>query len=119
LHFFFSFSSLTDGALLANSSSSSLSRFCFQSPTGRLCDGFSFGLFPFFLSKFPFALFPLVGTMTTAAASPAAAADAAPAASAPATRPTRPDENAFKEALAKAEKEHKAAMDKFVCPAVL
>ncbi|EGR51963.1 uncharacterized protein TRIREDRAFT_74797 [Trichoderma reesei QM6a] len=51
--------------------------------------------------------------MTTAAASPAAAADAAPAASAPATRPTRPDENAFKEALAKAEKEHKAAMDKF------
>ncbi|PTB70731.1 hypothetical protein BBK36DRAFT_1175327 [Trichoderma citrinoviride] len=51
--------------------------------------------------------------MTTAAASPAPAADAAPAASAPAARPTRPDENAFKEALAKAEKEHKAAMDKF------
>ncbi|KAL7806516.1 hypothetical protein V8C44DRAFT_338800 [Trichoderma aethiopicum] len=50
--------------------------------------------------------------MTTAAASPAPAADAAPAASAPATRPTRPDENAFKEALAKAEKEHKASMDK-------
>ncbi|KAH0496908.1 hypothetical protein TgHK011_004249 [Trichoderma gracile] len=51
--------------------------------------------------------------MTTAAASPAPAADAAPAATAPATRPTRPDENAFKEALAKAEKEHKASMDKF------
>ncbi|KAL7823041.1 hypothetical protein V8C26DRAFT_388524 [Trichoderma gracile] len=51
--------------------------------------------------------------MTTAAASPAPAADAAPAAAAPATRPTRPDENAFKEALAKAEKEHKASMDKF------
>ncbi|KAL6881192.1 hypothetical protein J3F83DRAFT_721382 [Trichoderma novae-zelandiae] len=45
--------------------------------------------------------------MTTAAATPAPAADAAPAA-----RPTRPDENAFKEALAKAEKEHKASMDK-------
>ncbi|KAH6607573.1 nuclear segregation bfr1 [Trichoderma cornu-damae] len=32
-------------------------------------------------------------------------------AAAPAARPTRPDENAFKEELAKAEKEHKAAMD--------
>lgn len=32
-----------------------------------------------------------------------------------ATRPTRPDENAFKEELAKAEKAHKASMDKLVC----
>lgn len=47
-------------------------------------------------------------------AAPAAAA--APAAdSAPSTRPTRPDENVFKQELAKAEKEHKASMDKFVC----
>ncbi|KKO99722.1 hypothetical protein THAR02_08174 [Trichoderma harzianum] len=45
-------------------------------------------------------------------AAPAAAA--APAAdSAPSTRPTRPDENVFKQELAKAEKEHKASMDKF------
>lgn len=32
----------------------------------------------------------------------------------PTTRPTRPDENAFKEALAKAEKAHKASMDQLV-----
>ncbi|KAL6795333.1 hypothetical protein V8C43DRAFT_298868 [Trichoderma afarasin] len=45
-------------------------------------------------------------------AAPAAAA--APAAdSAPSTRPTKPDENVFKQELAKAEKEHKASMDKF------
>ncbi|KAL7957523.1 hypothetical protein V8C34DRAFT_285439 [Trichoderma compactum] len=45
-------------------------------------------------------------------AAPAAAA--APGAdSAPSTRPTRPDENVFKQELAKAEKEHKASMDKF------
>ncbi|PNP52094.1 hypothetical protein THARTR1_07303 [Trichoderma harzianum] len=45
-------------------------------------------------------------------AAPAAAA--APAAdSAPSARPTRPDENVFKQELAKAEKEHKASMDKF------
>ncbi|KAL7789053.1 hypothetical protein V8C37DRAFT_220868 [Trichoderma ceciliae] len=42
-----------------------------------------------------------------------AAVPAPPAASAPAARPTRPDENVFKEELAKAEKEHKASMDKF------
>jgi hypothetical protein len=46
-------------------------------------------------------------------------AETAPAAalaaeSASNTRPTRPDENAFKEQLAKAEKEHKASMDKLV-----
>lgn len=46
----------------------------------------------------------------------APAATAAPAAdSAPSTRPTKPDENVFKQELAKAEKEHKASMDKFVC----
>ncbi|KAL3953437.1 hypothetical protein ACCO45_011393 [Purpureocillium lilacinum] len=45
-------------------------------------------------------------------------AETAPAPQAPAaestqtTRPTRPDENVFKEALAKAEKAHKASMDK-------
>ena len=33
----------------------------------------------------------------------------------PKTRPTRPDENAFKEELAKAEKAHKASMDRLVC----
>ncbi|RFU77852.1 nuclear segregation bfr1 [Trichoderma arundinaceum] len=42
-----------------------------------------------------------------------AAAPAPAAASAPAARPTRPDENVFKQELAKAEKEHKASMDKF------
>ncbi|UNI21590.1 multicopy suppressor of BFA (Brefeldin A) [Purpureocillium takamizusanense] len=42
-----------------------------------------------------------------------AAAPQAPAAeSTQSTRPTRPDENAFKEALVKAEKAHKASMDK-------
>ncbi|KAL7950190.1 hypothetical protein V8C42DRAFT_309726 [Trichoderma barbatum] len=46
--------------------------------------------------------------MAAPAAAPAPAADAAPAA-----RPTRPDENVFKQELAKAEKEHKASMDKF------
>ncbi|KAH7328313.1 hypothetical protein B0I35DRAFT_403704 [Stachybotrys elegans] len=40
-----------------------------------------------------------------------AATTPAPAA-APAVRPTKPDENAFKEELAKAEKAHKAAMDR-------
>lgn len=30
------------------------------------------------------------------------------------TRPTKPDENAFKEALAKAEKDHKVSMDHLV-----
>ncbi|KAL6896514.1 hypothetical protein GGI43DRAFT_122428 [Trichoderma evansii] len=43
----------------------------------------------------------------------AVAAPAAEAAPAPNARPTRPDEKVFKEELAKAEKEHKAAMDKF------
>lgn len=47
--------------------------------------------------------------MAAPAAAPAPAADSAPAA-----RPTKPDENVFKEELAKAEKEHKASMDKFV-----
>lgn len=43
------------------------------------------------------------------------AAAAAPAADTSAnTRPTRPDENVFKQELAKAEKAHKAAMDRFV-----
>ncbi|UKZ73848.1 hypothetical protein TrVFT333_001501 [Trichoderma virens FT-333] len=46
--------------------------------------------------------------MAAPAAAPAPAADAAPT-----TRPTRPDENVFKQELAKAEKEHKASMDKF------
>jgi len=47
-------------------------------------------------------------------------AETAPVPQAPAaestqtTRPTRPDENVFKEALAKAEKAHKASMDKLV-----
>lgn len=49
----------------------------------------------------------------------AVAAPAAEAAPAPSTRPTRPDEKIFKEELAKAEKEHKASMDKFVCAAWL
>lgn len=49
----------------------------------------------------------------------AVAAPAAEAAPAPNTRPTRPDEKIFKEELAKAEKEHKASMDKFVCAACL
>jgi hypothetical protein len=31
------------------------------------------------------------------------------------TRPSKPDEAAFKVALANAEKEHKASMDKLVC----
>lgn len=48
---------------------------------------------------------------TMAAAVAAPAAEAAPA---PNARPTRPDEKIFKEELAKAEKEHKASMDKFV-----
>ncbi|PTB45554.1 hypothetical protein M441DRAFT_320293 [Trichoderma asperellum CBS 433.97] len=43
----------------------------------------------------------------------AVAAPAAEAAPAPSVRPTRPDEKVFKEELAKAEKEHKASMDKF------
>ncbi|KAM0458285.1 hypothetical protein ACHAO4_003013 [Trichoderma viride] len=43
----------------------------------------------------------------------AVAAPAVEAAPAPNTRPTRPDEKIFKEELAKAEKEHKASMDKF------
>lgn len=30
-------------------------------------------------------------------------------------RPTRPDEKVFNEALAKAEKDHKASMDRLVC----
>lgn len=47
------------------------------------------------------------------------AAPAAEAAPAPGARPTRPDEKIFKEELAKAEKEHKASMDKFVCVAWL
>jgi hypothetical protein len=51
-------------------------------------------------------------------AAPAVAA-APEAAAAPTGRPTRPDENIFKEELAKAEKEHKASMDKFVCVAFL
>ena len=47
-------------------------------------------------------------------------AETAPVPQAPAaestqtTRPTRPDENVFKEALAKAEKAHKASMDKLM-----
>lgn len=49
----------------------------------------------------------------------AVAAPAVEAAPAPNTRPTRPDEKIFKEELAKAEKEHKASMDKFVCAARL
>lgn len=53
---------------------------------------------------------------TMAAAVAAPAVEAAPA---PNTRPTRPDEKIFKEELAKAEKEHKASMDKFVCAARL
>lgn len=32
------------------------------------------------------------------------------------TRPTKPDENVFKEELAKAEKDHKSSMDKLVWP---
>jgi uncharacterized coiled-coil DUF342 family protein len=48
---------------------------------------------------------------TTTAAAPAPAADnAAPAA---ATRPTKPDDNAFKADLAKLEKEHKESMERF------
>ena len=58
-----------------------------------------------------------MATETATAAAPAAApAKAAAAADAPAhaVRPTRPDENAFKEALAKAEKDHKGSMDRLV-----
>ena len=44
---------------------------------------------------------------TQAAPVPAADANAT-------TRPTRPDENVFKEELAKAEKAHKASMDRLV-----
>ncbi|POR31907.1 Uncharacterized protein TPAR_07886, partial [Tolypocladium paradoxum] len=47
-------------------------------------------------------------TMAEAAPAKAPAAEPTPQA----TRPTRPDENAFKEELAKAEKAHKASMDK-------
>jgi hypothetical protein len=52
-------------------------------------------------------------TMAETAASPAPA----PAADAQA-RPTRPDEKAFNEALAKADKDHKASMDQLVRPSV-
>ena len=45
---------------------------------------------------------------TTTAAAPAAETQAH------AVRPTRPNEEQFKADLAKAEKEHKASMDKFV-----
>lgn len=48
-------------------------------------------------------------TTTTA---PAAAADNQAASAG--TRPTKPDDNAFKADLAKLEKEHKDAMDRFV-----
>lgn len=47
---------------------------------------------------------------TATATAPAPAEDKAAAA----TRPTRPNENAFKEELAKAEKAHKEAMDRLV-----
>ncbi|PNY28384.1 Uncharacterized protein TCAP_01690, partial [Tolypocladium capitatum] len=58
----------------------------------------------------PFCPRPVRQSCTMAETAPAKA----PAAesTAPATRPTRPDENAFKEELAKAEKAHKASMDK-------
>lgn len=50
----------------------------------------------------------------------ATATATAPAADkAPATRPTKPDENVFKEELAKAEKAHKASMDLLVRPQFL
>ncbi|KAL5594697.1 hypothetical protein BROUX41_001613 [Berkeleyomyces rouxiae] len=50
--------------------------------------------------------------MATETAAPAAAAAAAPAPEVSA-RPTRPDEEAFRQDLAKAEADHKAAMDRF------
>lgn len=46
---------------------------------------------------------------TTTTTAPAADNKATPAA-----RPTKPDENAFKADLAKAEKDHKESMDRFV-----
>lgn len=55
-----------------------------------------------------------------AMAETATATATAPAADkAPATRPTKPDENVFKEELAKAEKAHKASMDLLVRPQFL
>jgi Asp-tRNA(Asn)/Glu-tRNA(Gln) amidotransferase C subunit len=46
--------------------------------------------------------------MATESTTPAAAA------SVPATKPVRPDEEQFKKDLAKLEKEHKEALDKYV-----
>lgn len=43
-----------------------------------------------------------------------ATANGAAADKAAAARPTKPDENAFKEELSKAEKAHKASMDRLV-----
>lgn len=47
--------------------------------------------------------------MAETATAPAPAAEKATS-----TRPTKPDENVFKEELAKAEKDHKASMDRLV-----
>ena len=52
---------------------------------------------------------------TTAAAATANAADGLDSDKKAITRPTRPDEDAFKEELSKAEKTHKEAMDRLVC----
>lgn len=54
-------------------------------------------------------------TETATAAATAAGTAPAPATEKATSRPTRPDENVFKEELAKAEKAHKAAMDRLVC----
>jgi hypothetical protein len=50
--------------------------------------------------------------MATETNAPAAAAPAVPA-----TKPTKPDEEVFKKEVAKLEKEHKAALDKYVSAA--
>jgi ribosomal protein L12E/L44/L45/RPP1/RPP2 len=50
--------------------------------------------------------------MATDSTAPASAA--ASAAPATATKPVKPDEEAFKKELAKLEKEHKEAMDRYV-----
>ncbi len=58
----------------------------------------------------------MAATATAPAAAPAAPAPAADTKDASgSTRPPKPDEAAFKVALANAEKEHKASMDKLVC----
>lgn len=70
---------------------------------------FSYESAYFFVFPPPTALLTLPKMAAETATAPAT--DAAPAAA----RPQKPDEDAYKKALDKAEKEHKDVMTRFVC----